>query len=361
MNPKKSKCILFSNKNKPSAINGVFMNGDPISIVTEVKHLGITLDRKLTWQSHIDRIIEKSNKALAPINILKFKLPTWCLLRYYKAFVRPILEYASPVWSGCSINSINRLEKCQYRAMLAISGCIKTTSTEKLTALLGLPPLEFRRNCDKLTIIYKIRSGITPSYLIDVLNEYNPPFRANRRDPYTFRLPRPRKTITIKNFFYSALDMWNKLPLHIRNQMITPKQFKLNLVKQGNHSNTLKLTYYFGNRRLEYIFNRIVLDLSSLNAHLFRHNLIDDPACSCGSPNENTYHYLLDCDIFDLERNDLLAVLDNLPNITLPTERNSRQRMQEIFELFFLPPSPSSYVAAHAIQQYIEVTERFDS
>ncbi len=57
MNPKKSKCILFSNKNKPSAINGVFMNGDPISIVTEVKHLGITLDRKLTWQSHIDSII----------------------------------------------------------------------------------------------------------------------------------------------------------------------------------------------------------------------------------------------------------------------------------------------------------------
>ena len=163
----------------------------------------------------------------------------------------------------------------------------------------------------------------------------------------------------MKNFFYDALDQWNKLPISIRNQNIAPKQFKLSLVKHGNYSNTLKLAYFFGNRRYEYIFNRIDLDLSGLNSNLFRHNLIDDPGCVCGNANETTYHYLFDCQEFNIERTDLLIAVNNVPDLSI--HRNSKQLMKMIIDMFYLPPSPSSSIVAQSIQMFIEKTKRFDT
>ena len=61
---------------------------------------------------------------------------------------------------------------------------------------------------------------------------------------------------------------------------------------------------------------RLRLGLSHLKAHLYTHNLIDDPICdSCKLESETTAHYLLRCPLYAVQRakflSDLLLVLEN--------------------------------------------------
>ena len=45
---------------------------------------------------------------------LKFTLCRNKLSKMYVTFVRPLLEYASVVWDGCSILDTDKLEKVHY-------------------------------------------------------------------------------------------------------------------------------------------------------------------------------------------------------------------------------------------------------
>ena len=58
---------------------------------------------------------------------------------------------------------------------------------------------------------------------------------------------------------------------------------------------------------------------SPLNDHLFSHiHVVDSPACPCGHLRENNKHYLLECNLFTVERDQMLHSLQQLgfqPNL----------------------------------------------
>ena len=57
------------------------------------KHLGITLDSKLTFENHINMVTTKINKTIGLLHKLENLLPRIALIKIYKAFVRPHLYY----------------------------------------------------------------------------------------------------------------------------------------------------------------------------------------------------------------------------------------------------------------------------
>ena len=64
---------------------------------------------------------------------------------------------------------INKLEKVQYQACLAITGTIESTLSESLYKELGLESLQSRRWYSKMIFFYKILNGLTPKYLFDII------------------------------------------------------------------------------------------------------------------------------------------------------------------------------------------------
>ena len=60
---------------------------------------------------------------------------------------------------------INKIESVQYNAALAITGCVRGTSREKLFLELGLTSLYDRRRLHRLTLLYKILNNLTPNML----------------------------------------------------------------------------------------------------------------------------------------------------------------------------------------------------
>ncbi len=62
---------------------------------------------------------------------------------------------------------------------------------------------------------------------------------------------------------------------------------------------------------------RLRLGLSHLRAHLFQHNLIDNPTCQfCGLEPETTSHYILKCPTYTVHRVRFLMGLTNLLDAT---------------------------------------------
>ena len=84
-------------------------------------------------------------------------LPHRSLITIYKAFIRPHLDYRDILYDQPR-NAIfcQKNEPVQYKAALAITGAIQSTSQEKPFERLGLQTLKSRRRLRRLCCMYKI-------------------------------------------------------------------------------------------------------------------------------------------------------------------------------------------------------------
>ena len=64
-----------------------------------------------------------------------------------------------------------KLESVQYNAVLAMTGTIRGTNTERLYQELGLEPLQNRHKFRRLCLFYKIYKGHTPPYLHNLISK----------------------------------------------------------------------------------------------------------------------------------------------------------------------------------------------
>lgn len=109
-------------KVKSTALPNITMDGIRIERTDCAKVLGIYISSDLTWNKHVDHIVSKASKRLFMMYQLKRSGVTQAdLLKIYLSVVRPVLEYACPVWSSALPNYLSdRIEMIQKRALRAI-------------------------------------------------------------------------------------------------------------------------------------------------------------------------------------------------------------------------------------------------
>ena len=95
----KEMVICFCrNDNHVASIPRIVIDNNDIERVTQAKVLGV-LHYLLTWNAHVDTIVSKARKRVFTIYQLKRAGIIQCdLLRVYVSVIRPVLEYACPVW-----------------------------------------------------------------------------------------------------------------------------------------------------------------------------------------------------------------------------------------------------------------------
>ncbi|GFS96420.1 RNase H domain-containing protein [Trichonephila clavipes] len=128
-------------------------------------YLGVTLDPELRFSKHIE---QTTNKALGKLNILRKLCGTsWgsrpqTLKSTFCTVIRPVLEYATPIWTPASISVKRKLDSVQHRAAKIIIGAVSSTNNEKAEQECGLPPLESRRKLATIKFTNKLRSYGAP-------------------------------------------------------------------------------------------------------------------------------------------------------------------------------------------------------
>ena len=77
----------------------VSLSGTPVDRVTVFKLLGVHVASHLKWSQHVDAITSKAAARLHFLKQLKRSGAGWDdLLCFYSTVIRPVLEYACPVW-----------------------------------------------------------------------------------------------------------------------------------------------------------------------------------------------------------------------------------------------------------------------
>lgn len=167
MNFNPSKCMHMEvGRNLPNF--KLFMNGVAIPQTSNLKYLGVFIQSDLKWHHHIQSIVNKSNKTLFMMIRCLFNTSFKTKMIAFNTVVRPVLEYASQVWSPHTKALIDQIERIQRRAVRWIFRLEKLDSVSECMEANSVEKLEKRRQDLDLTFLKKIEFGL---YDLD-LNSY---------------------------------------------------------------------------------------------------------------------------------------------------------------------------------------------
>ena len=95
-----------------------------LEVVDQYKYLGVVISRDLAWKHHINSVVAKANRMNGFIRrLVKCRDPSTSV-KLYRALVRPVVEYAAPVW---------------YPSTLAQQLCVEGIQRRFTRSCLGLP------------------------------------------------------------------------------------------------------------------------------------------------------------------------------------------------------------------------------
>ena len=97
------------------------ISGETILRVTHTKFLGVMIDDRLNWETHIKYIKGKIAKGLGVICKARKVLDKSCLCTLYYSFLYPYLNYCIEVWGKAASCYIDSLKTIQKRCIRIIS------------------------------------------------------------------------------------------------------------------------------------------------------------------------------------------------------------------------------------------------
>ena len=177
-------------------------------------YLGIRLDPKLTFKTHI---LDVSAKVTKRLNLLKRLASTnWgsdkhTLRQLYTGYVRAVLDYSAPLQITASKHNQKKLDRKQNEALRFVCGAIKSTPSSACEVDANIEPLNLRRErnaaltlerfkrmepenpCRKMTLQPKLRNRIQKTSFLkkasDIASGFNFPKNRETLQPITSNSP----------------------------------------------------------------------------------------------------------------------------------------------------------------------------
>ncbi len=331
-NASKTVYMIISNR-KNIVYPSLFLNGQRLTRVYDHKHLGMVFSHDMKWGAHIDSVLQKAFARLNGIRRLRMVVPRTIRETLYKALVLPIVEYGSVLIDNCSALLKQMLERLHRNAAVIVTGAFKTTSYVRLLDELGWDTLDDRRKLSRLCLLKKMQLSkqaahnnkpdniLVRPYLFNLL-----PGTVGDRAGYVLRNAgkidnvRTRLIVSYNSFLPKTIRDWNSLFIaywqieHANTSLQNTgsiDSFKARYRKEYLRSPNALNNLDYNNGNIHH--TRLRLGLSHLRAHLFSHNLIDNPTCQfCNLEPETTDHYILRCPTYNNVRVRFLMDIANL-------------------------------------------------
>lgn len=212
LSAEKSKVLALPSISKGKHNYG--LNEVSLDFVQKVRDLGFIITHNLSFDDHISEITRKAaRKTHNLFRALKTKDPL-VLIKAYKTYIRPILEYGTSVYSPHKKILIRTLEKVQNdftrKLMLRVHGFnySRIPISSERNKFLGLRTLDLRRKRNDLILLFKILHGLVR---IDKGKLFSFQVSATRGDCLKIVLTRPRSNLRFYFFCHRAASEYNKI------------------------------------------------------------------------------------------------------------------------------------------------------
>ena len=100
----------LSSNHVPTSMFEYAISGVQLDWSTSTRDLGITVDNNLNFEQHISQIVHNANVRAALILRSFATRDSTNLFKAFTTYVRPMLEYCTPVWSPHNIGLIKARE-----------------------------------------------------------------------------------------------------------------------------------------------------------------------------------------------------------------------------------------------------------
>ena len=161
LNVTKTKFMVFHQPRKKFKMPNLKLNDFQIENVDTFNFLGITIDKHLNWNAHIDKVCNKISRSLGIMNKLKNMLPITAKIKIYNSLILSHLNYGILVWGyKCS-----RILKLQKRAVRIISCKKYNAHTSPLFKNLKLLKIDDIFSISKVKFYHKFVNNKLPENL----------------------------------------------------------------------------------------------------------------------------------------------------------------------------------------------------
>ena len=203
VNPSKTKALIFSrSRTENPHFPDLILNGTIVEVVKELRILGVILDPKLSFKSHISSVVALASSKLGILRkaLQVYQLPA-LVSQCFWSFLLPVLEYCSPVWMSACATDLRLLDRIVTRAGRLCNNQIVCN-------------LNHRRNVASLCMFYKVWNN--PSHPVrELIPPLHVPLRATRRTisahRFTLDAPRVRTCQFANTFIPVCVGLWNAL------------------------------------------------------------------------------------------------------------------------------------------------------
>ena len=204
LNVSKSHCMLIDSRQR---IGGkclpLMLNGDILRQVSTTRYLGIHIDQHLTWNTHIEYILNRVKGKLYCIN--RFRPVSSKILRLlYQAYIMPILDYCDVVWAPSGAMHTWCLERVHSKFILSLPASISAVFDLKLS-------LMERRTFHTAVQVFKILHEIAPPYLHGMFRYALDISGRVGRNPLRLYVLSIRTNYGRGSLWYRGTTIWNDL------------------------------------------------------------------------------------------------------------------------------------------------------
>ena len=142
LNIDKTNYMLFSPKCacKPSKI--IVIYGQSIMEVNETKFLGVIIDNRLKWSSHLGHISNKISNGIGIITKVRKVFDASTLMSLYNSLILPYIMYCVHVWGSAYETHLRQLMSLQNKIVKLIAGVPRRTNADALYVKLNILPLK---------------------------------------------------------------------------------------------------------------------------------------------------------------------------------------------------------------------------
>ena len=152
--------------------------------------LGVTIDKDLSFNRHISQICQKVNSQFSVLKRFKNIITSNVMLRLYKAFILPHLQYCSLIWHFSGTRNCDKLESLNKRILRSIFND-SSSSYDELLKKAKIASLYTGRLHKILMVVFKSLFVSTyPAYLKELFVFRNSSYSLRGKNILTLPIPR---------------------------------------------------------------------------------------------------------------------------------------------------------------------------
>ena len=229
INMKKTAYTIFApNIKVPGSLNNIMINNIKVERVGSVKYLGMTLDEKLNWKEHTEKLLKKLTKTNQAFKIVKNFINKKQKAALYYAYFYSSLQYGIEVYSQGPNKNTKKLQVKQSRALKILHHRDFLTPTRELHKDYNLLLVKDIAKLNTVKFVYKQRNGQAPDAFMNYYIENMFVHQHNTRQAKNLHVPQHRNTYGHKSVKYRGAVWWNEIPSSLR-EADTIKTFSKNV------------------------------------------------------------------------------------------------------------------------------------